>query len=150
MWRDIKELPGFQISHDGRVINKKTGRLRKTHIHKDYESITIMPRKSNKTFWSTIHRLVAIAFIPNPLGMTHVDHIDRNPLNNHYTNLRWVNAKENMKNKLSENLCLYFNDTLNKWCIYNPSKRKYKSEYTFDTLDEAVIKMKEIYESLQV
>lgn len=45
-----------------------------------------------------IHRLVAEAFIPKPLGATDVDHIDGDRTNNNLTNLRWVTHKENCNN----------------------------------------------------
>ena len=45
-----------------------------------------------------VHRLVAEAFIPNPLGLRDVDHIDGDRTNNNLTNLRWVSHKENCNN----------------------------------------------------
>lgn len=45
-----------------------------------------------------IHRLVAKAFIPNPLGLRDVDHIDGDKTNNRVENLRWVSHKENCNN----------------------------------------------------
>ena len=45
-----------------------------------------------------VHRLVAEAFIPNPLGLTDVDHINGNRADNRIENLRWVSHKENCNN----------------------------------------------------
>ena len=45
-----------------------------------------------------VHRLVAEAFIPNPLGLKDVDHIDGNKSNSRVENLRWVSHKENCNN----------------------------------------------------
>lgn len=48
-----------------------------------------------------VHKLVAKAFIPNPNNKPEVDHIDTNPFNNNYLNLKWVTKSENMNNKLT-------------------------------------------------
>jgi hypothetical protein len=45
------------------------------------------------------HRLIALAFIPNPNNKKEVDHIDRNKLNNCVSNLRWSTHTENQVNK---------------------------------------------------
>ena len=50
---------------------------------------------------SAIHRLVAIAFIDNPWGYPHIDHIDTNRINNHVNNLRWVTQQMNQLNSLT-------------------------------------------------
>ncbi len=43
----------------------------------------------------TNHRLVALAFLPNPKGIPQVNHIDRNRQNNRLENLEWVSEAQN-------------------------------------------------------
>lgn len=45
-----------------------------------------------------VHRLVAQSFLPKIEGMDYVDHIDMDKLNNHVSNLRWVNRHANSRN----------------------------------------------------
>lgn len=49
-----------------------------------------------------VHRLVALAFIPNPDNKPCIDHIDGNPFNNHVDNLRWVTHSENNNNPITK------------------------------------------------
>lgn len=48
-----------------------------------------------------VHRLVAKAFVPNPMNLPEIDHIDGNPSNNAATNLRWCSHEDNMHNPLT-------------------------------------------------
>ena len=46
-----------------------------------------------------LHRLIAIAFIPNPEAKPCIDHANGDPLNNSVENLRWATHAENMRNR---------------------------------------------------
>lgn len=50
------------------------------------------------------HILVGEAFVNKPQSdeKLEIDHIDGNPLNNHYTNLRWVTHYKNMNNPITQ------------------------------------------------
>ena len=79
----------YVISSDGKVTNKRTSRVLKTLISRGYESLAI----GSKNF--TIHRLVAKAYIPNPLHKPTINHIDSDRANNDVSNLEWASHKEN-------------------------------------------------------
>ena len=54
--------------------------------------------KDNKPSNFAVHRLVAIAFVPNQYNKPHIDHIDGDRHNNHADNLRWCTCRENINN----------------------------------------------------
>ena len=114
VWKDIPNYDGYyQVSSFGRVkslsktINtcynsrKVTNeRIMSLSIDKmGYPSVRLCKDGSGKTI--RVHRLVALAFIPNPDNKKYIDHIDTIRTNNYVTNLRWATPKENANNCIS-------------------------------------------------
>lgn len=60
-----------------------------------YPQVTL--HKNGKQICRHIHRLVALAFIPNPKNKPQVNHIDGNKANNFLDNLEWVTPSEQMR-----------------------------------------------------
>ena len=90
----IKSVPDIVTMKDGKVRKRKSMVL-KTHKRGRYISKSLFKEGVSKSH--TIHRLVALAFIPNPENKPHINHIDNNTYNNHVSNLEWVTQKENLK-----------------------------------------------------
>jgi hypothetical protein len=68
-----------------------------------YYAVNLSKNKKRKTY--TIHRLVTIAFIPNPKNKPQVNHIDGNKLNNKVDNLEWCTRIENSRHAWRMGLC---------------------------------------------
>lgn len=89
IWKRTK-FKGFQISNFARIKNA-TGVLHQSLMTKGYKRIKIGIK------YYPIHRIVAIAFLPNKKNLPQVNHIDGNKLNNHVDNLEWCTLQDNMK-----------------------------------------------------
>ena len=106
-----KPVVGFEeeysVSNLGNVkhnnTNRKSGRgnyERKEHLlkqrknNKGYYIVDIY--KADKRYQFLVHRLVAMAFLPNVKGYAYVNHIDENKENNSLDNLEWCTQKYNM------------------------------------------------------
>jgi len=85
---------GYSVTTDGRVFNSQAKEL-KQNTRKGYLYVTVKGRKYS------VHRLVALCYIPNPENKPEIDHIDGNMLNNNVYNLRWVTRKENEMNPIT-------------------------------------------------
>lgn len=101
--RDIDGFSDYQISDNGIVVSCKFGKMR---ILKPFENghgylqVELWTNGEQQRF--LVHHLVAEAFIPNPENKPCIDHIDGNPLNNFYLNLRWCTHKENCNNPITK------------------------------------------------
>lgn len=112
IWKDIKGYKGlYQISNLGNVKSLKRNiklsnqygakfkkrvdeKILKQSINK-YGYCSVILSKNNKNKWFSIHRLVALNFIPNPNNYKCVNHKDENKQNNNVENLEWCTYKYN-------------------------------------------------------
>lgn len=91
-WKKIKGYENYQVSNLGKVKGKNI--LKGWNLNgRKYVQIGLSKNGAIKKF--LVHRLVAKAFLKNPLNKEQVNHIDNNPSNNIVSNLEWVTAKEN-------------------------------------------------------
>ena len=94
IWKDFM---GYRVSNFGRVKSFKTKPriMKPVLVSKGY--LHVMLCKDSKVKWFSIHRLVALTFIPNPEEKPQVNHRDGHKLNNHVSNLEWCTRSENQR-----------------------------------------------------
>ena len=99
---EFKNLPvdlnGFEskytITSDGKIYSTYLNDFIKPfHSKGGYVRVKLNYGDRSKKYM--VHRLVAMAFLPNPENKPQVDHVDRDRTNNNVENLQWVSAKEN-------------------------------------------------------
>lgn len=97
-WETISPAPDYEVSDFGNVRRKEVGINLRPGINPvtGYRLVALMcgnPRKA-KTF--SLHRIIAIAFIPNPEKLPFINHKDCNKLNNSLNNLEWCTRQQNI------------------------------------------------------
>ena len=99
VFKDINGYEGFyQISNLGRVVSFKRNKYRFLKINLNINKYYLVGlSRDNKQKSFRVHRLVAKAFIPNPLDKKAVNHINGNKKDNTVSNLEWCTYSENMK-----------------------------------------------------
>lgn len=102
-WRDIQGFEGlYQISDKGNVRSSYQNNFRGTTFSKilkqkknsnGYMEVTLC--KNGKKYSVLVHRIVAIAFIPNPFDLPKVNHKDEDKSNPSADNLEWCTQQYN-------------------------------------------------------
>lgn len=101
IWKDIPEYEGiYQISNLGRVKSLKFNRERilKFNPCNDYKTVALTKKSNQKRFYT--HRLIAIAFIPNPDNKPDINHINGIRYDNRIENLEWITHKGNINHAI--------------------------------------------------
>ena len=96
IFKNIKGYPGYQISNMGRVWSKKRQIYLKNGKTTNGYCQVCLYAINGKNKRELVHRLVALAFIPNLNNYPCVNHKDENKENNSASNLEWCDRSYNV------------------------------------------------------
>jgi len=108
IFKSIEEFPGYQVGDKGTVLGKKGKPLTQNfcagYLHTGM-------RKGGKQIFRNVHRLVAIAFLPNPAELPQVNHKDEERSNNEVGNLEWCTSRYNQEYSLAKEVGQFDTET---------------------------------------
>lgn len=98
------ELSYFTIDIYGNVVNTLTGKTVKHLVQRKgkYHGVILIHKK--KMYYRLVHRLVATAYIKNPLNKPTVNHLNGEKSDNTVYNLVWATWSENNQHAYDMNL----------------------------------------------
>ena len=134
--RTIKDFENYLITKDGDIYSNYFYKKIKSSKDKNgYLRTRLVNKSGRKSVF--IHRLLAIAYLPNPLNKPHINHKDGNKSNNKLSNLEWCTHKENMQHAWDNNLYADYSESIKK-------ANKARSIEVYDTVNN--VKYKSISE----
>lgn len=144
-WRGVVGYEGiYEVSNLGRVrsldriiTQENYKRMRRGRILRQRYifpgAATVFLSKEGKVKSRNVGRLVAIAFILNPVNKREVNHIDGNRNNNNMLNLEWVTPKENIFHAVRTGLIKSGSDSYRSKLtedIVKVIRKEYQKSYT--------------------
>lgn len=108
-WRQIEGFSRYEISNKGRIKShtnpKKEKILRPHKTNSGYLLVTLVKGETwgnGEAETVRVHKLVADAFIPNPLNRCHIRHINGLRDDNRVENLSWTTPEESANDPLTK------------------------------------------------
>ena len=93
MWKVIEQYPDYMVNEFGEIYGRKSGKTLRASDSRGYQHVILM--RDGIRHAESVHRLVATAFIENPLNLPCVNHKDENKRNNNASNLEWCTYQHN-------------------------------------------------------
>ena len=141
IWKKVEDFSTYSVSNTGKVRNDKTNRILKpfkVDNSKDNENYFRVDLSSKGNICRIrLHRLIAKTYLDDYSEDLFVDHIDRNRLNNHISNLRMVDIYKNNRNrsKIPGKTSIYkgvcYNKKSHKWNVFigYDNKKNYLGQF---------------------
>lgn len=120
VWKDVKDFGGYKVSNNGRVrsldryvVDKNGKRMfyngiyLKQHVDKD-GYLRVQLNKEGNGYNVGVHRLVLLAFVPNPENKPQVNHKNGIKNDNRLENLEWCTNSENQLHAIEIGLVTNF------------------------------------------
>lgn len=98
-------LPNYAVTRCGKVYSLNSNKYLKPKVDRyGYEAVCM--RANNENVHNTVHRLVALTYLPTELEDATVNHIDGNKLNNSLINLEWISSRDNARHAMNTGLTI--------------------------------------------
>ena len=156
LWKVIEGFEAYAISNMGRVrritegmTTGKIGIRKAVLTGNGYPFVSLYSKGKAKT--RMVHQLVACAFIPNPLGLPQVNHVDGVKTHNGVDNLEWRSVLGNHRHALKLGLAgdSIFLNRCGRWEVkYSPEPYTVKFLGAFSTREEALAVRKSALDAL--
>jgi len=131
IWKSVVGFSNYEVSTYGRIRNINFQNTGKTRIRKIIKPngrgyFRLILCNNGKKHYISLHRLIAKAFIENPLNKPQVNHKDGIKTNNYYKNLEWVTHRENTDHAIATGLRSNINEKHGMAKLNNAKVRKIK------------------------
>ena len=172
VWRAIPGFPDYEVSNIGNVRSVDRSFVNSIGRHCVLKGKPIIPRlekgyhrvgvrgEDRKKVMMSVHRAVALAFLPNPYSYATVNHINGIKNDNRVENLEWCSVKENIAHAYRNNLNGYAdksNEKISKInevnaykeiCVTSPNGKVFTFQSTKEVSDYFGIKITTINDAL--
>ena len=148
---NIYLFPNYLIYNNGAIYSKKNNKFLKPRYDRNgYMRVDIYNYLKKKQTIK-IHQLVAMAYLNHNLNDAYVvDHIDHDKRNNYLHNLQLITDDQNKRKRTNRDLPVGIYRSLNKFKSYITIDKKKFYLGSYDTVREADLVHKNIYNKLMI